>query len=301
MVCGRRIFAFQFKRPLMVLFMNVLDVVNLKVHAWKRIAAIAEEMILAIATLPLLGMDLRNLVNPVVTASDASETGGGVCSSCSVTDLCLARLGGGVRAAAGSRADGLCLVETFGGIGGMRRSLEILGVVPALYLHSEIDEAANRVVQCNYPDQVSLGDVTKITEMQIRDIIRQHPNITHVLHGGGPPCKQVSGLNPGGAGVHGDRSGLIDEMPRVRKLLRQAFPDCEHEDLCEMVTSLSREDQAHYDKVNGSLPVRICPSSFNWARRPRLYWPSWKLHLGKDVKVEETERWTTLHLVAPRM
>ena len=75
---------------------------------------------MAIATLPLLGMDLRNLINPVVTASDASETGGGVCSSCSVTDLGLARLGGGVRAAAGSRANGLCLVETFGGIGGMR-------------------------------------------------------------------------------------------------------------------------------------------------------------------------------------
>ena len=125
----------------------------------------------------------------------------------------------------------------------MRRSLEILGVTAGLYLHAETDERANRVVQANYPDQVSLGDVTKITERQIAAIVRQHPKISHVLHGTGPPCQQVTGLNAGGAGVTGDRSGLVLALPGLREMLVRAFPDCEYEDMCEMVASLSAEDQ----------------------------------------------------------
>ena len=184
----------------------------------------------------------------------------------------------------------------------MRRSLEILGVVPGFYLHAEADEAADRVVQASYPEQVSLGDVTKITEKQIAGIVRQHPLITHVVHGTGPPCQQVSGLNACGADVAGDRSGLAsDELPRIRALLRRASPDCEHADMCETVASLSREDQETYNTVNNGLPVQMCPSGFNWVRRPRLFWPSWELQLDNDGRVEQTDRWTTWHLNATRM
>ena len=161
----------------------------------------------------------------------------------------------------------------------MRRSLEILGVTPGVYLRAETDERANRVVQANYPDQVSLGDVTKITERQIAAIVRRHPKISHVLHGTGPPCQQVTGLNAGGAGVTGDRSGLVFELPRLRELLVRAFPHCEYEDMCEMVASLTAEDQEAYDVVNGRLPGKFCPSGFGWVRRPRLFWPSWELEI----------------------
>ena len=37
-------------------------------------------------------------------------------------------------------------VESFGGIGGARRALEILGVTPGFHLHLEIDEKAKRVI-----------------------------------------------------------------------------------------------------------------------------------------------------------
>jgi len=301
MVSGRWVFVFQFRRTMMVILMGVFDVINLKVVAWRRIPALGEELMMALAMLPLLGMDLRQRVSDVVTCSDASETGAGVCVSRNMTDVGLARLNSGIRAAGGSRANGLCAVETFAGIGGMRRALEILGVVPALYLHAEVDEGANRVVQSNYPDQVALGDVTRLSEVQLRGIVRMHPEVTHVLHGYGPPCQNVTGLNATGAGVTGEKSRLVDEIPRIQALLRRVFPDCEHGDLCEMVASLARSDQDHYDDLNGRLPVKICPSSFGWGRRPRLWWPSWSLAIGDDVKVEETDRWTNLKLVAKRM
>ena len=43
-------------------------------------------------------------------------------------------------------------------------------------------------------------------------------------------------------------------------------------ELTEMVASLSVEDQETYDEVSGSKPVKICPGSISYVRRPRLFW-----------------------------
>ena len=52
----------------------------------------------------------------------------------------------GSRGTGEGRVATLGLVESFGGIGGARRALEILGVTPGLHLHFEIDEKAKRVI-----------------------------------------------------------------------------------------------------------------------------------------------------------
>ena len=46
---------------MMVLFVNVFDVVNLKVQAWKQVPAVAEEMVMAIAAAILVGITLLSL------------------------------------------------------------------------------------------------------------------------------------------------------------------------------------------------------------------------------------------------
>ncbi len=285
----------------MVILMNVWDVINCRVKPWRRLAAIGEEITLSLAVLPLLGQDMRQVLSTLVTASDASETGGGVCAARKISDMGRDRIGVGVRSALGSRCNGLCLMESFGGMSGARRALEILGVTPALHLHWDTDEGAVRVAKTNYPDMVSLGDVTKCTEASLRSIVRNAPHITHVLHCTGPPCQQVSGLNPTGAGVKGKRSGLMTWVPVLRTVFRRAFPDCKHGDLCEMVASLTADNQKHYDKMNQGRPVRICPSDFSWVRRPRLYWISWPLQQQHNVEVVQTARWTSLRLKAKRM
>ena len=52
----------------------------------------------------------------------------------------------GSRGTGEGRVATLGLVESFGGIGGARRALEILGVTPGLHLHLETDEKAKRVI-----------------------------------------------------------------------------------------------------------------------------------------------------------
>jgi len=104
-----------------------------------------------------------------------------------------------------------------------------------------------------------------------------------------------------GAGVSGERSGLMRWVPTLRSIFRRAFPDCQHADLCEMVASLTAANQKHYDVMNQGLPVRICSSDFTWVRRPRLYWISWAVQQQVGVQEEETPRWTTLRLRHQRM
>ena len=55
-----------------------------------------------------------------------------------------------------------------------------------------------------------------------------------------------------------------------------------------------------YNDVAGAAPLRICPSSYSWATRPRLYWPSYRIQSSKGVSSEKKPRWTVLKLHGKR-
>ena len=300
MMNGRWVFGYQFRRPLFGGLMQVWDVVNGKVRPWLRLRAIAEEFMLALAGLPYMGHDLRARVDSLVTCSDASETGAGVCQSCGASEAGRIRVGMGRQAAAGSRCNGLVVIETFGGISGGRRAVEICGVTPAMHLHYELEETAIRVTEANYPDAKQLGDVRELKADALRKVIHDGPPLTHVLHFTGPPCQNVSGLNPSGGGVAGSKSKLVCLVPEVREAILEVFPEAEKADVMEMVASLTRVDQDVYNEVNGSKPYRICPSKHNWLRRPRLFWLDWKL---PDDVVEDdgNDRWLQVPMRGTRM
>ena len=301
MMSGKWIFGQQFERPLMGGFMSVWDVVNGKVPPWMRISAIAEEMMLALGGLPFMGFDLRGRVDASVSCSDASETGGGVCVSSGISDAGRCRIGVGRQAAVSSQCNGLLVIETFGGISGGRRAVEICGVTPAMHLHYEIEETAIRVTECNYPDAKQMGDVHGITAASLQAATHDGPLITEVMHYTGPPCQNVTGLNPAGGGVEGSKSRLMMLLPLIRAAIKKAFPKAKRAEFCEMVASMMREDQLVYDKVNGSIPYRICPSKHNYVRRPRLFWLTWSLPGVPVERDEEHGRWISVPMRGKRM
>jgi len=301
MCVGRWVFALQFKRQGMVALQQVWQVMTRGGPPMMRGRKIRDELLCCMAILPLLVIDFRLAASPLVTCSDASESGGGVCYSTRLSQLGKARLGTAARGVGPGRVVPVLLVESFSGISGGRRALEILGITPAKHIHFETDEAANRVVMAGYPDAVGLGDVTLATAESIREATKDVLGLEFVIHISGPPCQNVSGLNACGGGVKGKKSKLVFELIRLRKVLRDVFPNARHADLCEMVASLSSEDQGFYNKINGGLPVKICPGGFGWVKRPRLYWPSWSLGGGAGVTVKEEERWTSVKLAGARM
>jgi hypothetical protein len=147
-----------------------------------------------------------------------------------------------------------------------------------------------------YPDAVNLGNVEHLSQEMLHKAASRATEFKIVLHCTGPPCQNVSGLNATRAGVGGQKSKLVNQVGRVDAMLRQAFPHAKHHRLGEMVASLTAEDQATYDKIFGGVPLKICAGDLSYARRPRLYWITWRMTRDPCYEIKEQERWTTLKL-----
>jgi len=73
-------------------------------------------------------------------------------------------------------SQGLVLVAPFDGIGGARRAIEILGLIPALYIGIDHDEACHVVIEGAWPEAVLLKNVNDITEAVLADLLRDVPD-----------------------------------------------------------------------------------------------------------------------------
>ena len=116
-------------------------------------AQMIEELLIAVALLPLAHTDLRARIDGIVTVSDASEGGGGACVSCGLADAksglevvstSLAAKGFLVPGAKSFKSVKVLIISLCDGIGGIRVALEKLGVQVVGFVTSEISRAAGR-------------------------------------------------------------------------------------------------------------------------------------------------------------
>ena len=112
-------------------------------------------------------VDLRVRVSPLVVASDASESGMGVCRTSSL-EADGRRALAAYEAGAPPPADGFGLIEVFAGIGGLRRAVEIVGVRPAFCVAVDIDPGARDVIIAAWPDAHLLADIRALTPEPLR-------------------------------------------------------------------------------------------------------------------------------------
>ncbi len=140
------------------------EVMHSPLGARERWLLLAEELLSLLVILPLIYFDFRAAVSPLVSCSDASEQGGGVCVARALSDAgreaALRRL----RPLANLFRGRVGLWESFAGIGGARRGFELLGIHPAFYVAVEQNASACRVLAAQWPDVVILPDVTAITQ-----------------------------------------------------------------------------------------------------------------------------------------
>ena len=281
---------FQLRRPCMVMLQHVFQVINKQVAVPQRLAACCDELLTCLCLLPVCFLDWRLPLDSLVTCSDASESGAGVCMSRSLSRLGEERLGSAIRTTGAMRSLPVGLVELFGGIGGGRRALEILGITPEFHVHFETNDEANRVVQTQYPDARCLGSIDNATFLMFDMLARSFVQTKYIIVTAGPPCQDVSGLNAGRAGFSGSRSSLAVYVPRIHALLKDAFPDVTLITLMEMVASLSEQDQQSYNQLNGSKPFCICSSDITYVKRPRLYWTNFELQDSGDYQIVPNRR-----------
>lgn len=254
-----------------------------------------------VGLLPLAFMDFRCKISKQVTASDASESGGGLTVSSGVTPM------GCVASTCPVRGDlvepldvtSVLTIGLFDGIGALRVAVDALGWNVQGHVSIELSASAQRVVESRFPNTIAVDSVQEVSLDMVKSWAQKFSQVGLVLLGGGPPCQGVSGLNAARKGALRDaRSSLFTHVDRIRALVKQAFPWAQVKSLMESVASMSLTDRDIMSESFGDSPWAIDAVQVSMARRPRLYWVDWELPGGAGAEVNGSGATKSVSLTA---
>ena len=291
---GGLVYVAMFKRALLCclnqLWKTIVDMEGLPTGARRPLRKdVVHELVRFVSLLPLATMNLRNKFDALVTASDASTSGGGICVSRGLTPYGMSAALSSVRGDILEAHDfsQILSIGLFDGIGALRVALDLLQLPVAGHVSVDINEHARRVVEAWFPDTIFLDDIHEVTEEQVKSWSLKFCLVALVLIGAGPPCQGVSGLNWDRKGALRDgRSVLFQHVPRVVNLCRKFFPWAQIHFLGENVASMDFEDCTTMNEGYGCRPWYVDCDGISPCHRPRLYWCSWEL-----VESEGSELW----------
>ena len=290
-VCGGLVYCTMFRRPLLGLLNGI----------WKHILSfegeppvvkkaiplqVQFELVRFLCALPLAQMNLRTRFLGGVTASDASEYGGGFCISRGLTPMGAHAAHCSIRGDLPEISDHVQVltVGLFDGIGALRVCADALLLPMAGHISAEVSKEGHRVVEAHFADSLLVGSVETIDEAMVASWAAQFSNVGVVVVGGGPPCQGVSGLNSERKGALRDaRSSLFPHVRRVFELCKQKFPWAQVHHLMESVASMDADDLWVMSQDIGIQPWRIDAFGISLCHRPRFYWISWDLVEGPGV------------------
>ncbi len=299
-VCGGFVYCTMFRRALLGLLNGV----------WKFIMSfegeppvvrkvlppvVRFELIRFLCAMPLAQMNLKAPMLGQVTASDASETGGGFCISRGLSPMGVHASHCSIRGDLTDLDDHIQVltVGLFDGIGALRVAADVLLLPMAGHISSEVSKEGARVLEANFPDTVHVGDVRLIDEEDVINWACRYSNVGVVVVGGGPPCQGVSGLNSDRKGALKDaRSSLVPHVRRVHGLCKKHFRWAQVHFLMESVASMDDDDGYIMSEDIGMCPWRIDSYGISLCHRPRLYWLSWEVQGGEGVSVVEPDEST---------
>eukprot|EP00438_Fugacium_kawagutii_P010947 Skav235355 [mRNA] locus=scaffold665:213254:217513:- [translate_table: standard] len=194
MLVGGLVYLFSFRRPLMAILGQVWQFIvsfdNDKAYL-PIPREVREELFAAFFLSSLAFMDFRLETDHAVTASDASESGGGLCATIGLTSA-------GQNAAAGQlrgetvdpfETSGLLIISAFDGIGAIRVAADTLDVNVVGFISIEKDPQARRVVEAHYPSAIFIDDICSVSVETVQEWAALFPTCTAVLLTGGPPCQ----------------------------------------------------------------------------------------------------------------
>lgn len=153
------------------------------------------------------------------------------------------------------------VLSLFDGISCGQVALHRAGIIPNLYMASEIDKNAIACTQSNFPQTVQLGDVVKVRQMAEAGLF----GVADIdLLMGGSPCQ---GFSSGGEGLGFDdpRSALFFEFVRIKNAIKPKNFLLENvkmrKDWLDLISLYMGVD-----------PVFINSSDFSAQKRARFYW-----------------------------
>lgn len=302
-VCGGLVYFSMFRRPLLgslnQVWQHILSYDRLGKYRQETPHDCRLEVLRFVGLLPLARLDFRLDVHPMVTCSDASSYGGGLCATTGLTNLggmvAQGSLRGEVPEAGGDLA--VFSIGLFDGIAALRVALEVINVKVLGHVSVESNLSAQRVVEAHFPGVECVTTVQEVNEDMVKSWACRYSQCSLVLIGAGPPCQGVSGLNPDRKGALKDeRSCLFSEVPRIQHLVRMAFPWCPVHTLMESVGSMDSTDRSIMSAGFGDEPLLCDAGTLTWCHRPRLYWLTWEVDPGEGAQIDSSGEVKTLIL-----
>lgn len=170
------------------------------------------------------------------------------------------------------------VLSLFDGISCGMIALDKLGINVNNYFASEIDENAIKISKANYPNIKHIGDVTKIT----KDNIKNMPKIDLIL--GGSPCQGFSN-NGKGLNFNDPRSKLFFDFVNILNWVREV----NNKNVKFLLENVKMKKEwediiTQYVKVK---PIEINSRLLTAQNRPRLYWSNIdNIDIPKDAGIE---------------
>eukprot|EP00435_Cladocopium_sp_Y103_P063742 s37_g25.t1 len=265
---------------------------------------VVSALIRACIMLPMALADLRLPISGLVSASDASEKGGGLCVSENLTaegqgtlealrsesyktTRCIPFQAAGAMITKQPVGPRIFVLSLFDGVAAIMCALCKLPCQVVGFAASEIDKDCKKLVRRRWPGVVELGKVETIDEKVIHALVNALGfEIDIFLISAGSPCQDLTILLAGRQGLEGSRSRLFFEIPRIYKLCRRVF-GYKVVLMVENVFSMTEDSRAEFSTVLGMKPVLIEADDLSWVRRPRLYWCSWDVTCDEDETLRD--------------
>ena len=307
--CGKAVHLVQFRRCLFSYLDEIWKQVGGKRDHFALRKGSLDEMLALEAAMPMAYCNLRAKLDPLVTASDASETGGGTCFSSRLTHLGQEEakriLQGGDPDERGAAEDEvkedekILVFDFFGGIGGLPRSLERSGARITHMVVIEKERDLRRLHRRVWPGSEEKVDIAKLKGEDLKACFKRVPGITGVVAGGGSPCQGLSRLSSERLHLADERSKLFFELSRCLKEIKEEARQRKLWFLgfVENVVPDEKDVDAMSEEL-GWDPLLVDPVHHSRARRPRLFWVSEKPTGHPEVILKQRGRVTELVMKA---
>ena len=280
---GKEVHTLQFRRPLFSVFDWIWKAIGEGELTCRLSEEVIEEMLMAGCLQPMKFTDLRSVLNEVVTASDACESGGG---SCYASRLSMRGLSEVVAleeklddvSGLPPHLDGpevILVFDFFAGIGGLSRSLALADIKVASLVVVESDPDCRRLHRRRWPGCRIYSDIQKLEKKEIEKLMRTTPGITGVIAGGGSPCQGLSVLSTLRRHLEDPRSALFFDLAEKLRWIQDIAVQMQIWSIrfCENVVG-DPEDVSRMSAELEMNPVMACSSDISRVRRPRLFWSS---------------------------
>lgn len=273
-VCGGLVYFAMLRRPMMSIlnyvwrFIHSFDLCSHRVLTLP--SGVMSELLIFLGLLPLAHMDFRTDVSGIVTASDASGLGGGICASDGITPFGLQVSQSGFRGDYEPDVPdgGVVCIGLHDDLSCLRVALELLRSRVLLHVSVGSDEAAKRVVESHFPDVIFIADADAVTDAMCLEWAGKASNARLVLVG---------------AGSTDPHSKVASELKAIVCQLRAVFSWCPVRFFQEGLFNLEPGSRAFTTTEAQVLPYKACASGLSLARRERLYWFDWSLESEDGV------------------